>query len=74
MQRTDFSEEFIAMLGNRAISKNSGLLKLTPKVDHDSLHRCDGLLQYAYNLPYDVRFPIILLRGNCTTPDSGALS
>ena len=66
-QRTDFAEEFSAMQGNRALPKKSRLLKLTPKVDHHGLLHCDGRLQYAENLPYDVRFPIILARGNWVT-------
>lgn len=66
-QRTDVYEEFSAIQGSRAFSKKSRLLKLTPKVDHDGLLRCDGRLQYAEYLPYDVRFPIILPRGNWTT-------
>ena len=66
-QRTDFAEEFSAIQRNRALPKNSRLLKLTPKFDHDGLLRCDGRLQYAENLPYDVRFPIILPRGNWAT-------
>ena len=59
--------EFSAIQRNRALPKNSRLLKLTPKLDHDGLLRCDGRLQYAENLPYDVRFPIILPRGNRAT-------
>ena len=66
-QRTDFAEEFSAIQRNRALPKRSRLLKLTPKVAHDGLLRCDGRLQYVENLPYDVRFPIILPRGNWVT-------
>ena len=66
-QRTHFAEEFSAIQRNRALPKNSRLSKLTPKLDHDGLLRCDGRLQYADNLPYDVRFPIILPRGNWAT-------
>ena len=63
-QRTDFAEELSAIQRNRALAKKSRLLNLTPK---DGLRRCDGGLQYAENLPYDVRFPIILPRGNWMT-------
>ena len=66
-QRTDFAEEFSAIQHNRALPKNSRLLKSTPKVNHDGLLCCDGELQYAKNIPYDVRFPVILPRGNWTT-------
>ena len=50
-QRTDSAEEFSAIQPNRAVPKNSRLLKLTPKVDHDGLLCCNGRLQYAENLP-----------------------
>ena len=66
-QREDFAEEFSAIQANRALPKKSRLLKLTPKVDPDGLLRADGRLQYAENLPYDVRFPVILPRGNWVT-------
>ena len=66
-QRTDSPEEFSAIQSNRAVPKNSRLLKLTTAVDQDGLLRCNGRLQYAENLPYDVRLPIILPRGNWAT-------
>ena len=66
-QQMDFAEEFSAIEGNRALPKKSRLNKLTPKVDLDGLLRCDGRLKFAENLPYDVRFPIILPRGNWVT-------
>ena len=66
-QRTDFAEEFSVIQRNRVLPKKSRLLKLTPKVDLDGLPRCDERLQYAKNLPYDLRFPIILPRGNWVT-------
>lgn len=67
VQRTDFSELFSPIQGNRALPKKSRLVNLTPKVDYDGPLRCDGRLQFAENLPYDERFPIILPRGNWTT-------
>jgi len=66
-QRTDFAEEFSAIQCSHALPKYSRLLKLTPKVSHDGLLRCDRRLQYAENLPFDVHYPIILPRGNWTT-------
>ena len=66
-QQMDFAEEFSAIKGNRALPKKSRLNKLTPKFDLDGLLRCDGRLKFAESLPCDVRFPIILPRGNWVT-------
>ena len=66
-QQMDFAEELSAIEENRALPKKSRLNKLTPKVDLDGLLRCDGRLKFAESLPYDVRFPIILPRGNWVT-------
>ena len=66
-QQMDFAEGFSAIGGNRAMPKKSILIKLTLKVDLDGLLRCDGRLKCAESLPYDVRFPIILARGNWVT-------
>ena len=66
-QQADFAEELGAIQCNQALPKNSRLLKLTLKVNHDGLLCCDERLQYAKNRPYDVRFPIILPRGNWAT-------
>ena len=66
-QQEEFSEEYRALHENKPIPKKSCLIKLTPKIDEDGLIRCDGRLQFAAFLPYDVRFPIILPRGSWTT-------
>ena len=66
-QQEEFSEEYRALHENKPIPKKSCLIKLTPKIDEDGLIRCDGRLQFAEFLPYDVRFPIILPRGSWTT-------
>ena len=74
VQRTDFSDKCSAVHGNQALPKNSRLLKLTTKVDHDGLLRCDGRLQHAENLPCDVRFTIIFTRDVDDLIDRVALS
>ena len=61
-QKEAFLDEFVAL--QKATSK---LLKLYPKLDEDSLMRCDSRLQYAEFLPYDVRYPTILPRRNYIT-------
>ena len=66
-QQEEFSEEYRALHENKPIPKKSCLIKLTPKIDEDGLIRCDGRLQFAEFLPYDVQFPIILPRGSWTT-------
>jgi len=63
-QQEEFSEEYRELHENKPIPKKSCLIKLTPKIDKDGLIRCDGRLQFAEFLPYDVRFPIILPRGS----------
>ena len=66
-QLEEFSEEYRALQENKPIPKKSSLIKLTPKIDEDGLIRCDGRLQFAEFLPYDMRFRIILPRGSWTT-------
>jgi len=66
-QLEEFSEEYRALHENKPIPKKSYLIKLTPKIDEDGLIRCDGRLQFAEFLPYDMRFAIILPRGSWTT-------
>ena len=61
------SPEYRALQENKPVPKKSCLIKQTPKIDEDGLIRCDGRLQFAEFLPYDVRFPIILPRGSWTT-------
>ena len=43
------------------------MIKLAPRLDEESLIRCDGRLRFAEFLPFDMRFPIILPRGSWTT-------
>ena len=66
-QQEEFSEEYRALQENKPIPKKSCLIKRTPKIDEDGLIRCDGRLQFAEFLPYDMQFPIILPRGSWTT-------
>ena len=66
-QKEDFSEEYAAVSKGKPLSKHSRLLKLMPQIDEDGILRADGRLSYIEFLPFDVRFPIILPRGNWIT-------
>jgi len=66
-QKEAFLDEFVALLKAKPLPTTSRLLKLCPKLDEDSLMRCDSRLQYAEFLPYDVIYPIILPRRNYIT-------
>jgi hypothetical protein len=60
-------KEYEVIKNGKLLSTKSKLLKLMPKIDEDGVLRCDGRLCYAEFLPYEVRFPVILLRGNWVT-------
>lgn len=66
-QLTAFPEEYMALSKGREIPKKSLLSKLCPWLDDQGVMRCSGRLQFAESLPYDVRFPIILPRGQWVT-------
>ena len=66
-QREAFSEEYAALLKGRKLSSQSKLLGLSPRLDDNKIMRSDGRLKYAEFLPYDVRYPIILLHKNWVT-------
>ena len=66
-QQAEFTEEYHDLQENKPISKKSRLIKLAPRLDEESLIRCDGRLRFAEFLPFDMRFPIILPRGSWTT-------
>ena len=61
-QMESFPDEYGALA-----DKKSKLMSLNPKIDDDGVLRCDGRLKYAENLPYDVRFPVILARKSWVT-------
>lgn len=62
-----FHEEYVALLTGKEIPKKSSLSKLCPWLDDRGVLRCRGRLQFAEYLPYNVRFPIILPRGQWVT-------
>ena len=69
MQRTAFEDE-ITRLSNQGknckLMKNSPLLKLDPFLDDLALQRVCGRLEKS-NLPFELKHPIILLRGSHVT-------
>ena len=66
-QRETFHNEYAALSAGKPIPKKSQLIKLNPCIDDDGVIRSDGRLKFAYFLPYDTRFPIILPRGHWVT-------
>ena len=60
-------EEYEALLRGKEIPKKSSLSKLCPWLDDQGVIRYEGRLQFAECLPYDVRFPVILPRGQWVT-------
>lgn len=67
VQKNAFPEEYSAITKEKPLPINSKLLKLNPKLDSDRVLRCDGRLQYAEQLSFDAKFPIILPRKNWVT-------
>ena len=49
------------------MTSTSPLAKLNPRIDGDGLLRSHRRLEFAEQLPYDARFPIILPRRNWVT-------
>ena len=62
-----FPEEYMALLTGKEIPRKSSLSKLCPWLDDQGVLQCGSRLQFAECLPYDVRFPIILPRGQWVT-------
>ncbi len=66
-QKEAFREEHEALAKGKPISNGSILSKLKSKLDEQGIIRSDSRLRYTEYLPYDVRFPVILLRVHWTT-------
>ena len=60
-QQEAFPDEYPMLAQGKNLPHSSKLLQLQPALDEDELVRCDGPLRYAECLPYDTRFPIIIL-------------
>lgn len=63
-QRESFAEDYDRLCKSKPLLKSSKLLKLNPKLDSESVMRCDGRLKYVEYISYDTRYPILLSR-NC---------
>ena len=66
-QQEAFKEEIRALRAETELPSGSKLLPLRPKADEDGVLRCDGRLCYADSLPWEARYPIILLRSHWVT-------
>ena len=67
-QLEKFTEEYLSLANKKSIPKQSKKLALSTRFDEDhGVLRCDGRIQQAEFLPYDVRYPIILPRNHPTT-------
>ena len=62
-QREAFREEYDALVKKKRV-QHSILSKVNPMHDEQGLMRSDSRLRFAEYLPYDVRFPVLLLRGH----------
>ena len=66
-QREELSEDYRLVKAGKRVTSTSQLAKLNPRIDEDGLLRSHSRLEFAEQLPYDARFPIILPRGNWVT-------
>ena len=62
-QREEFSNEYKALMSGKPIPSKSPLINLNPVLDEEGCIRSNGRLHLAEYLPYDVRFPKVLPRG-----------
>ena len=67
VQQEAFHEYYKTLGEQKALPSNSKLLSLKLVLDEDGLLRSDSRLSYADYLPFDARFPVILLRKNSVT-------
>ncbi|XP_047143903.1 uncharacterized protein LOC124817633 [Hydra vulgaris] len=66
-QKESFKEEYSTIKKGKPISISSKIISLNPQIDKDGLLRSCSRLQNAHYLPYDLKYPIILLRGHTIT-------
>ena len=62
-----FVNEYKTLVSGEPILPRSPLIKLNPELNNDGCNHSNGRLQFAEYLPYDVRFPKILPRGQWVT-------
>lgn len=60
VQQESFGLEFQQIKNGKELDKNSRLKNLSPIINDDDLIRIDGRIQAANDVPYEVKFPIIL--------------
>ena len=67
MQQNEFAEEYKCLTLGKELSTSSKILPLNPRIDENGLIRFGGRLENADYLSFDVKYPIILPRGNWIT-------
>ena len=66
-QKIAYRKEYALLLTKKELPCKSELLSLNPRVDDVGLLRCNSRLQFAEQLPYRTRFPIILPKKSAVT-------
>ena len=66
-QREALPEDYRLVKAGKPVTPTSQLAKLNPRIDEDGLLRSHSRLEFAEQLLYDARFPIILPQGNWVT-------
>ena len=67
MLQNEFAEEYICLTLGKELSTSSKILPLNPRIDENGLIRSGGRLENADYLSFDVKYPVILPRGNWIT-------
>ena len=60
-------EDYELVKRSKPLPSSSPLIKLNPRIDESGVIRSDGRLNFAEQLPYEVRHPVILPRGHWVT-------
>ena len=66
-QQDGFREDYELVKRSKPLPSSSPLIKLNPRIDESGVIRSDGRLEFAEQLPYEVRHPVILPRGHWVT-------
>ena len=67
MQQHEFAEEYKCLTRGKELSTGSKILPLNPRIDENSLITTGGRLENADYLSPDIKYPLILPRGNWVT-------
>ena len=67
MQQNEFAEEYKCLTLGKELSGSIKILPLNPRIHENGLIRSVGRLENTDDLPFGVKYPIILPRGNWIT-------